>query len=229
MKTSESSCSSSALSFCCFRCSRSIWTSEFRSVSAVSNSIREKHKCQLKIFLPTSASKCSFALVTISKFLPLQKSRGFTSYNCTEFKQTKLLKLKKPRQNSSTKNWFIMKFRKPPTSQLSHLKKRKKNIHVHYAYNIHEAVLRNISPWVYEIQYWKQSLYTLMNRITVQPRRSNQSILKEISPGCSLEGLMLKLKLQYFGHLMRRVDPLEKTLMLGGIGGRRKRGWQRMR
>ena len=60
-------------------------------------------------------------------------------------------------------------------------------------------------------------------------RRSNQSILKEISPGCSLEGLMLKLKLQYFGHLMQRVDPLEKTLMLGGIGDRRRRGRQRMR
>ena len=60
-------------------------------------------------------------------------------------------------------------------------------------------------------------------------RRSNQSILKEISPGCSLEGLMLKLKLQYFGHLIRRVDSLAKTLMLGGIGGRRRRGQQRMR
>ena len=60
-------------------------------------------------------------------------------------------------------------------------------------------------------------------------RRSNPSILKEISPGCSLEGLMLKLKLQYAGHLMRRVDSLEKTLMLGGIGGRRRRGRQRMR
>ena len=60
-------------------------------------------------------------------------------------------------------------------------------------------------------------------------RRSNQSILKEIGPGCSLEGLMLKLKLQYFGHLMQRVDSLEKTLMLGGIGGRRRRGRQRMR
>ena len=60
-------------------------------------------------------------------------------------------------------------------------------------------------------------------------RRSNQSILKEISPGCSLEGLMLKLKLQYFGHLMQRVDSLEKTLMLGRIGGRRRRGSQRMR
>ena len=60
-------------------------------------------------------------------------------------------------------------------------------------------------------------------------RRSNQSILKEISPGCSLEGVMLKLKFEYFGHLMRRVDSLEKTLMLGGIGGRRRRGRQRMR
>ena len=60
-------------------------------------------------------------------------------------------------------------------------------------------------------------------------RRSNQSILKEISPGCSLEGMMLKLKFQNFGHFMRRVDSLEKTLMLGGIGGRRKRGGQRMR
>ena len=66
-------------------------------------------------------------------------------------------------------------------------------------------------------------------RVPWTTRRSNQSILKEISPGCSLEGLMLKLKLQYFGHLMRRVDSLEKTLMLGGIGGRRKRGRQRMR
>ena len=60
-------------------------------------------------------------------------------------------------------------------------------------------------------------------------RRSNQSILKEISPGCSLKGMMLKLKLQYFGHLMRRIDLLEKTLMLGGIGGRMRRGRQRMR
>ena len=60
-------------------------------------------------------------------------------------------------------------------------------------------------------------------------RRSTQSLLKEISPGCSLEGIMLKLKLQYFGHLIRRVDSLERTLMLGGIGGRRRRGWQRIR
>ena len=66
-------------------------------------------------------------------------------------------------------------------------------------------------------------------RVPWTARRSNQSILKEISPGCSLEGMMLNLKLQYFGLLMRRVDPLEKTLMLGGIGGRRRRGRQRMR
>ena len=66
-------------------------------------------------------------------------------------------------------------------------------------------------------------------RVPWTARRSNQSILKEISPGCSLDGLMLKLKLQYFGHLMRRADSLEKTLMLGGIGGRRRRGQQRMR
>ena len=66
-------------------------------------------------------------------------------------------------------------------------------------------------------------------RVPWTARRSNQSILKEISPGCSLEGLMLKLKLQYFGYLMRRVDSLEKTLMLGGIRGRRRRGQQRMR
>ena len=66
-------------------------------------------------------------------------------------------------------------------------------------------------------------------RVPWTTRRSNQSILKEISPGCSLEGLMLKLKLQYFGHLMQRVDSLEKTLILGGIGGRRIRGQQRMR
>ena len=66
-------------------------------------------------------------------------------------------------------------------------------------------------------------------RIPWTARRSNQSILKEISPGCSLEGMMLKLKLQYFGYLMQRVDSLEKTLMLGGIGGRRRRGRQKMR
>ena len=76
----------------------------------------------------------------------------------------------------------------------------------------------------FELWCWRRLL-----RVPWTARRSNKSILKEISPGCSLEGLMLKLKLQYFGHLMRRVDSLEKTLMLGGIGGRRRRGRQRMR
>ena len=75
-----------------------------------------------------------------------------------------------------------------------------------------------------ELWCWRRPL-----RVPWTARRSNQSILKEISPGCSLEGLMLKLKFQYFGHLMRRADSLEKTLMLGGIGGRRTRGWLRMR
>ena len=74
-----------------------------------------------------------------------------------------------------------------------------------------------------ELWCWRRLL-----RVPWTARRSNQSILKEISPGCSLEGLMLRLKLQYFGHLMRRVDLLEKTLMLGRIGGRRRRGQQRM-
>ena len=69
----------------------------------------------------------------------------------------------------------------------------------------------------------------VFNKVPWTARRSNQSILKEISPGCSLEGMMLKLKLPYFGHLMQRVDSLEKTLTLGGIGGRRRRGRQRMR
>ena len=76
----------------------------------------------------------------------------------------------------------------------------------------------------FELWYWRRFL-----RVPWTVRRSNQSILKEISPGCSLEGLMLKVKLQYFGHLMRRVESLEKTLMLGGIGGERRRGRQRMR
>ena len=76
----------------------------------------------------------------------------------------------------------------------------------------------------FELWCWRRLL-----RVPWTARRSNQSILKEISPGYSLEGLMLKLKLQYFGHLMRRVDSLEKSLMLGGIGGWRRRGWQRMR
>ena len=76
----------------------------------------------------------------------------------------------------------------------------------------------------FELWYWRRLL-----RLSWTARRSNQFILKEISPGCSLEGLIWKLKLQYFGHLMWRVDSLEKTLMLGGIGGRRRRGQQRMR
>ena len=76
----------------------------------------------------------------------------------------------------------------------------------------------------FELWYWRRLL-----RVPWTARRSNQSILKEISPGCSLEGLMLKLKLQYFGHLMQRADSFEKTLMLGKIEGRRRRGWQRMR
>ena len=76
----------------------------------------------------------------------------------------------------------------------------------------------------FELWCWRRLL-----RVPWTARRSNQSILKEISPGISLEGMMLKLKLQYFGHLMWRVDSLEETLMLGGIWGRRKRGWQRMR
>ena len=76
----------------------------------------------------------------------------------------------------------------------------------------------------FELWCWRRLL-----RVPWTARRSNQSILKEISPGCSLEGLVLKLKLQYFGHLVQRVDSLEKTLMLGGTGGRRRRGWQRMR
>ena len=76
----------------------------------------------------------------------------------------------------------------------------------------------------FELWCWRRPL-----RVSWTARRSKQSILKDISAGCSLEELMLRLKLQYFGHLMRRVDSLEKTLMLGGIGGRRRRGWERMR
>ena len=76
----------------------------------------------------------------------------------------------------------------------------------------------------FELWCWRRLL-----KVSWTARRSNQSILKEISPGCSSEGLMLRLKLQYFGHLMQRVDSLEKTLMLGRIGGRRRRGRQRMR
>ena len=87
---------------------------------------------------------------------------------------------------------------------------------------VKKAKLQRIDA--FELWYWRRHL-----RVPWTARRSNQSILKETSPGCSLEGLILKLKLQYFGHLMQRADSFEKTLMLGGIGGRRKRGRQRMR
>ena len=90
--------------------------------------------------------------------------------------------------------------------------------------NINKLRYADNTTLMAELWCWKRLL-----RVPWTARRSNQSILKEISPGCSLEGLMLKLKLQYFGHLMRRVDSLEKILMLGGIGGRRRRRRQRMR
>ena len=90
------------------------------------------------------------------------------------------------------------------------------------SWTIKKAECRRIDA--FELWCWRRLL-----RVPWTARRSNQSILKEISPGCSLEGLMLKLKLQYFCHLMQRVDSFEKTLMLGGIGGRRRRGRQRMR
>ena len=94
-------------------------------------------------------------------------------------------------------------------------------------YGCESWTLEKAERWridAFELWCWKRLL-----RVPWTSRRSNQSILKEISPGCSLEGLMLKLKLQYFGHLMRRADSLKKTLMLGKIEGRRRRGWQRMR
>ena len=90
------------------------------------------------------------------------------------------------------------------------------------SWTVKKAESRRIDT--FELWCWRRLL-----RVPWTARRSNQSIMKEISPGCSLEGLMLKLKLQYFGHLMRRADSFEKTLMLGGIGGRRRRGRQRMR
>ena len=94
-------------------------------------------------------------------------------------------------------------------------------------YGCESWTMKKAEHWrvdAFELWCWRRLL-----RVSWTARRSNQSILKETSPGCSLEGLMLKLKLQYFGHLMQRVDSLEKTLMLEGIGGRRIRGWQRMR
>ena len=97
------------------------------------------------------------------------------------------------------------------------------------------VVMYGCESWtVKKVEHWRIDAFELwcwrrLLRVPWTARRLNQSILKEISPGCSLGGLMLKLKLQYFSHLMQRVDSLEKTLMLGGIGGRRRRGWQRMR
>ena len=90
------------------------------------------------------------------------------------------------------------------------------------SWTVKKAERRRID--IFELWYWRRLL-----RVPWTTGKSNQSILKKTSPGCSLEGLMLRLKLQYFGHLMQRVDSLEKTLMLGGIGGRRRRGPQRMR
>ena len=90
------------------------------------------------------------------------------------------------------------------------------------SWTLKKAECRRIDA--FDLWCWRRLL-----RVPWTARRSNQSILKEISPGCSLEGLIMKLKLQYFGYLMWRVDSLEKTLMLGGIGGRRRRGWHRMR
>ena len=97
------------------------------------------------------------------------------------------------------------------------------------------VVIYGCESWtIKEAEHWRIDAFELWSwerllRVLWTARRSNQSILKQISPGCSLEGLMLNLKLQYFGHLMRRADSFEKTLMLGKIEGRRRRGWQRMR
>jgi len=97
------------------------------------------------------------------------------------------------------------------------------------------VVMNGCESWtVKKTEHWRtdafeQWCWRRLLRVPWTARKSNQSILKEISPGCSLERMMLKLKLQDFGHLMRRVDSLEKTLILGGIGGKRRRGWQRMR
>ena len=96
-----------------------------------------------------------------------------------------------------------------------------------FMYGCESWTVKKAECWridAFELWCWRR-----LFRVPWTARRSNKSILKELSPGCSLEGLMLRLKLQYFGHLMRRVDSLEKTLVLGGIGGRRRRGWQRMR
>ena len=108
------------------------------------------------------------------------------------------------------------------------------NVHLVKAM-VFSVVMYGCDSWtIKKAEHWKNDAFELwcwrrLLRVPWTSRRSNQTILKEISPGCSLEGLMLKLKLQYFGHLMRRTDSLEKTLMLGKMEGRRRRGWQRMR
>ena len=111
-------------------------------------------------------------------------------------------------------------------SEVSQREKHQYSILMHI-YGCESWTVKKAECWrtdAFELWCWRRLL-----RVPGTARRSNQSILKEISPGCSLEGLMLKLKLQYFGHLMWKVDSLERTLMLGGIGGRRRRGRQRMR
>jgi len=120
------------------------------------------------------------------------------------------------REYMYTYGWFMLRF---------HLVKAM--VFPVVMYGCESWTVKKAERWrigAFELWCWRRLL-----RVSWTARRSNQSILKEISPGCSLEGLMLKLKLQYFGHLMGRVDSLEKTLMLGGIGGRRRRGRQRMR
>ena len=114
------------------------------------------------------------------------------------------------------------------------IKSSRKNDNFNY-HSVFTIQLYGCESWtVKKAEHWRIDAFELwcwrrLLRVPWTTRRSNQSILKEISPGCSLEGMMLKLKLQYFGHLMRRVDSLEKTLILGGIGGRKRRGWQSMR
>ena len=107
-------------------------------------------------------------------------------------------------------------------NQWDTVKTRESNSHLCESWTVKKADHQRIDA--FELWCWRRLL-----RVPWTARRSNESILKEIDPGCSLEGMMLKLKFQYFGHLMQRVDSLEKTLMLGGIGDRRRRGQQRMR
>ena len=126
---------------------------------------------------------------------------------------------------ATTSLLFVLKSRDITLSTKVHLVKAMVFPIVMYgceSWTVKKAERRKIDA--FELLCWRRLL-----RVPWTARRFNLSILKEISPGCSLEGLMLKLKLQYFGHLMQRVDSLEKTLMLGGIGGRRRRGQQRMR